>query len=305
MNLKEKFDECKKTGGFKRLKGYQVDIFIGYDENGNMAVAITENGKKERISSSKFIKVTFNTRTDGKLILMFSLTDKTYEDIYLKFCNDLIESCECAGQEVAISCGVLRWKYWQSTFSKKKSDILSEEEIKGLIGELYIVKNHFFRQVSIEDSIRAWLGPLGGHKDFEIDDTWYEIKSTNESSIQITINSLEQLESDIDGYLFIVRLERTSDISTDSLDLNTIIKEISKTLSDPNVMDLYLERLNAAGYEYSEEYDAYKYRFKGIKLYLVNDSFPRLRKNEINPSIIKAEYSILIDGISEFEEKIV
>lgn len=302
MSLKERFEENTAKQGVRRLKGYNTNIYLGYDDDGHMTVAIDEFGKKEKVTSSKFIKVAFVPRTDGRLLLMFSLTDRAYEDIFLKFCSDLIGSCESAGPSMAISCAVLRWKYWQSTFSKRKSEILSEIEIKGVIGELYVLKNWMYDRFGVSDSVKSWLGPLGGHKDYEINDTWYEVKSTNEGSIQITVSSLEQLESDNDGHLFVVRLEKTSETSRDALDLNSIVSDISKTITDPDIMDLFLERMNASGYEYNDEYDAYKYHFKGMKLYSVNSEFPRLRKGEIHPAITKAEYTILIEGMSEFEE---
>ena len=76
--------------------------------------------------------------------------------------------------------------------------------------------------------MESWMGPLLGHKDFEIDDTWYEVKSVNENAIQVTISSLEQLESDVNGYLVVVRLEDTSSVSGCSINLNEVVISVAE-----------------------------------------------------------------------------
>ena len=89
--------------------------------------------------------------------------------------------CEKAGKEMAISNAVVRWKYWLELFGKKKGTLLDKSEIKGLIGELLLLKDKFIPEYGVTDAIASWMGPMLGHKDFEIADTWYEVKAVNEN----------------------------------------------------------------------------------------------------------------------------
>ncbi len=202
MDLKSKFEKGKANRTFQRIDStYAVNIFVGFDDDGRMTVVITENSIYKQISSTKLIEVSLKMRNDGKMALSFSLLDTAYESLFLIFCNDIIAICEKAGSDQAIACAIIRWKYWKEMFGKRKQTVLDKQEIKGLVGELLILKEFILKKWGEEKAVQAWLGPLLGHKDFEIDDTWYEVKSVNENALQVKISSLEQLESDKKGHL--------------------------------------------------------------------------------------------------------
>ncbi len=48
----------------------------------------------------------------------------------------------------------------------------------------------FIAKYGNRKAIGLWMGLLFGHKDFEIDDTGYEIKTVNENAIQVSVNSI-------------------------------------------------------------------------------------------------------------------
>ena len=221
MDLKSKFEKGKADRTFQRIDStYVVNIFVGFDDDGRMTVVITENSIYKQISSTKLIEAALKMRNDGKMALSFSLVDTAYESLFLIFCNDIIAICERAGSNQAITSAIMRWKYWKEMFGKRKQTVLDKQEIKGLIGELLILKEGILTRWGEERAVQAWMGPLLGHKDFEIDDTWYEIKSVNENALQVKISSLEQLESDKKGHLLVVRLEDTSTVAENSININ-------------------------------------------------------------------------------------
>ncbi len=303
MNIQEKFDKGATNKTYTRIDSqYKVNVFLGYNEDGQMSMVITEPGKENVVKSSKLIDVKLKRREDGKMALSFHLLDGSYKQMFLIFCKDMINVCELAGSRMAISNALTRWKYWKEMFGKKKNNILDKLEIKGLIGELLELRDHFMQKWSETEAVSSWMGPLLGHKDFEIDNTWYEVKSVTENAIQVKISSLEQLDSEIDGHLVIVRLEDTSTVSDNAINLNTIVASVAERIHDPNNMELFVTRLDNMGYSYDEEYDNYCFRYKGTEYYQVKEGFPRLTRSYIDDSIGNASYTILLNGIRDFKE---
>lgn len=303
MNLIEKFKVGKENNTYQRLDAaFKVNFYVGYNEEGMMSLVIVENGKELQVKSTKVIKVSSKPREDGKIALAFELLDESYQSLFLMFCKDIIISCESVGRENANANAITRWKYWKEMFSKRSTTVLDEGEIKGLVGELIFLKEHFLVNYHSDVAISSWMGPLYGHKDFEIDDTWYEIKSVNENAIQVMINSLEQLESEQEGHLVIIRLEKANSVTSGAIDLNSIVFEIIEKLIDLDDLNLFNQKLNNVGYVYDEEYDKYKFLHKGTQQYLVNDKFPRIRRKELFSEVGNVKYTIMIDGISQLRE---
>ena len=306
MDLKAKFTKGKENSTFQRIDStYTVNIFVGYDDDGRMTFVITENSTIKPVQSTKLIEVNLKKRDDGKLALSFSLLDTSYESLFLIFCNDIITICEKAGNDSAITSAMMRWKYWKEMFGKKKQTILDKQKVKGLIGELLILKEYFFTKWGEEKAIQAWVGPLLGHKDFEINDTWYEIKSVNQNAVQVKISSLEQLESEEKGHLIVMRLEDTSAVVQNPINLNSLVIEIVGLISDVENLSSFQKKLDNIGYVYDEDYNSWNFSYKGRQAYYVDDRFPRIRRMNLENSIGNVEYTIMLDGIEKFKEDLI
>ena len=171
---------------------------------------------------------------------------------------------------MAISSAAARWKYWKELFGNKKTDLLDSMSIKGLLGELLVLRDRLMVNYGPEAAVKGWMGPLLGHIDFEIDSTWYEVKSVSENAIQIIISSLEQLHSDCVGHLAVVRLEETSAVSTGGESLNSAVFSIANKIDDPEVLSLFWNRLDNMGFEINPEYDSCRYLHKGTQYYVVS-----------------------------------
>ncbi len=304
MNISEKFNIGRRSFTYQRVDAeYKTNIFLGYNEAGQMSMVITEVAKIQKMTSSKIINVSLRKREDNKIALSFDLVDYHYMDLFLIFCEDIIKTCERVSNDFAIKESIGRWKFWKEMFGKQDSHILEKQEIKGLIGELIVLQELFINEKGSKKAVESWLGPLLGHKDFEVDDTWYEVKAVNENSNQVTISSLEQLESNVLGHLILVRLEETSSVSKLSTNLNKIVLGLLDEIKDIYDLLLFKERIIQTGYIYDDRYNDINYTYKGMEQYKVDDQFPRLRKNMLHPSIGNAKYTILLDGIEGYREE--
>lgn len=304
MDLQKKFEVGAKSHTYQRIDAdYKVNIFLGYNDDGCMSMVITENGVDARVKSSKIIDVKIKRREDKKLALSFDLLDEAYKSMFLIFCKDIIVICEKSGPEMAISNALMRWKYWKEMFGRRKNHLLDKLEIKGLIGELIELKNFFMQKYDETKAITSWMGPMLGHKDFEIENTWYEVKTVAENATQVIISSFEQLESEEDGHLVIVRLEDTSAVTKNAINLNSLVLNIVNLIEDPENLEMFRTKLDNVGYSADMEYDSYNFLYKSTQRYVVNERFPRLRRDEINICIGNVKYSILLNGIAEFMEE--
>lgn len=58
MNLEQKFQVGAKNNSYQRIDtNFSVDIFVGYNEHGQMSLVIIEEGKEVKTYSSQFIQV--------------------------------------------------------------------------------------------------------------------------------------------------------------------------------------------------------------------------------------------------------
>ena len=82
MELLKKFEKGSVSHTYQRIDSeYKVNIFVGYNDDGQMSMVITENGREVPVKSSKFISAQLKRREDGKLALSFDLLDNTYKSL--------------------------------------------------------------------------------------------------------------------------------------------------------------------------------------------------------------------------------
>lgn len=304
-NIGEIFKECKDALEFKRVSStHPIKLYLGLDEIGRKALIYITEIVDVVFQSTKLIEVNVRTRQDGEKAVCFSLVDDTECDIFYKFCEDIIEHTKDANDLNGLKIIYNKWNRWINTFKNPHSEIMREKEIRGLIGELVFLRDYLFDKYTIEMAIQAWGGPNMSHKDVEISNTWYEIKTCYQSSKVVEISSIEQLDSNVDGHLCIVELEDSNIHVNGYLTLNKLIEQISDMIINVSLKEEFMKKVSSAGYYYHEEYDAFIYSCKAINKYLVNDDFPRLKKPNLPKEIATASYELLIPNLREFLEEV-
>lgn len=305
MDVSKIYEEGKELRTYRRIEpSYKANIFLGYNESGNMSLVIIGDHSYMEIKSTKFINISLTRRNDSKYALTFDLLDDRFETMFYIFTNDIINYCEGNDKDNTIPNAVKRWKYWKALFGNNLPSLLSINEVKGLIGELFFLKNYIMKMYGDELAINSWMGPELGHKDFELNDSWYEVKTVSEGAIQVGINSIEQLDSEFVGHLIVVRMEKSGLFVEGGITLNRLVESISSQIEDIELFSLFFEKLSGIGYRYSVEYDKYVFLFKGMEAYMINDQFPRIRKEQLPTAVSNVKYTLLLDLISCFREDI-
>ena len=297
------FKDAIHDNTWKRIdENHPIDIFIGKDGNGRYAFEYSGNFKiNKRIRSSKLIDVVHYTNNIGKMFLVFALTDNNCLRQFCAFCNDIVESTiSIKGDDNVIYKTICNVFFtWQKMF-RVQSSLLSEKEIKGLIGELLFLKNELIPVYGETESILAWTGPESAKKDFSINSTWFEIKSVDCSKNSVTISSMDQLDSDVVGNLIIYRLEKMAP-EFNGVSINELTESILAQITLLSNKDIFIDKLLKVKYSFESQYDTLVYAVKDIECYKVTEKFPRLERGKIHHAINSATYELTISDLLDFK----
>ena len=104
----------------------------------------------------------------GTQILAFKLLNSNQQDIFQNLCRDIVSVAARADYEAeAVSVALLRTWRWHHLLRSGRGTLLSQEEQKGLLGELFVLERLLLPNIDAYSAVRAWRGPLGSPKDFE------------------------------------------------------------------------------------------------------------------------------------------
>lgn len=298
--VKKIFEEEKLSKAYRRINSsHPINIYLGYNSIGKKSLVVIEESIIKNAISTKIIKVILGKREDGKIQLEFSLMDKLFEELFYKFCEDIVLASQNSLKERAIEDIVNRWNAWKTMFQNANNEVLSDIIIQGLIGELLFIKNYMIPKYGFEQAITSWEGPIGGHKDFVIANTWYEVKTCSFSSDTVKISSLEQLDSINVGYLKITRIEKTNETDATAVNLNMIVEEIKEKILSVDTLKLYYEKLSNLKYNYNALYDKITFKIGTEELFEVNEKFPCIRRKEIPAQVQSIQYELRISNLME------
>ncbi len=288
---------------FQRIDDEHVlDIFVGKDGENQKELMIISDLEPARITPSRSLDIQKGIRKDGRWSTRIKLLKKEEEEVFTHLCWDLIEhSRKAATKMLALEIFISRFLKWQKLMESGR-DLLSEEAIKGIIGELLYAENYLYRIKDWDAIFDAWLGPDGADKDFVFDDTWVEVKAISHGKSTVTISSLEQLTSPYSGCLAVFTVDATSPSDVDGFCFAGLVNRMRELLkASPNALLQYESKLMELGYSEHREYYEKYYVFRGARFFIVKEGFPRLDPSSVPTSIVKVKYDISLPELSAFE----
>ena len=281
-----------------RISTVSLECHIGYDDKLRRTLLILSRREMKLPPSSKTVEINQRRRKDGRFNLTLSLLSENETAVFVEMCRDLLAATEDARDESeALKKFWQRYKHWQNLFAAAKNDLLSEEQQRGLIGELLFLRGQIINGRPLKEAVAGWTGALKEHQDFSYSETWYEIKTVMEQADKVRIQSLEQLSLERIGELVIYRLAKTAG---EGFTLNSLVNELETLLRENSSAAQRFEvLLFQTGYVGREEYDEQSYRLAESMNFTVDENFPRLTKNNLPPAIIEASYSLNLRGLKE------
>lgn len=295
------FKTVDKKFGYKLYDNRNKSkLYFGYNDKLQKSLFLIYEGSISKINSSKFIEVFCGIREDNKSVLRFSVIGNESDEVFYRFCDDVIESLKNSKNSELQDVIITRYKIWKNVFQNIRKGKMSEIEILGLIGELIFLNDYMFNVFPMAIAINSWMGFSRAYKDFEIEDTWYEVKTKRKGALTIKISSVEQLDSIRDGILSVIDIERSNSSENVGFSLNVLVKKIIKRLEDADCLSSFINKLQEYGYDFSEEYDEIYYKKEGMSFYKVNSNFPKIMRKDLKKGIANVSYDIYCKDIKQY-----
>lgn len=300
QHIEEKFSTIQENSTYLRVsETHPLELYLGLNELGQKTLRFNGDFVPVKIVGNSVLVIKQVKTSLGHSIL-FSYNAKDNYALFYKLCEDIINHtshCEVSNGYVEI---VNRYNQWRKLFYGSKN-ILAEPEVQGLIGELLFLKDYAMKIYGVPEGLNSWSGPEPTHKDFSHDSEWYEIKSINSKKQNVTISSLEQLDSNVPGKLVVYHFEKMSP-NFNGISLNQLVDLILKGMKYNNDIDLFQDKLINVGYCYNEVYDNYVYNLVKKDVYTVNEFFPRINMEDLPRGVVKVKYDIELSAIEKFKE---
>ncbi len=309
IDFELKFDELVSEieGNQKKMDVNSIlGVFYGLSKEGLPRLAFSSSSASPKLKSTKVLRVEQGWESPLVYWTCFDLLQPDAKKAFCAFCSNLTEAIEGFVDEYSAFLALKRrYAIWKMMFRNNSEKVISPEKIQGLFGELYFLKNHLLHNCTPSEAIRAWGGGDGNSKDFAIQSTWYEIKTVGANSTEVKISSLTQLESEDEGHLVVIKVEKMSEqFEKNDASVGNLISSIISCIDDEEIEEAFSTKLNNYGLNSSCDCFSDKFDVKSVKQYKVDEKFPRLTsKNVPYKEICRAEYSLSIGMLNSYLEE--
>jgi hypothetical protein len=281
------------------------DLFIGVNKDGNRCLILALPNtlrlqllgiRKENLSIEYFSE---------KHVIVLQLTEPEYEDLF----DDLVISMYHGIKDIREPDAYSRFfietfHRWSDFFDDKSSDLLGEESIRGLMGELLVLKALIleFSPLKINAVLDFWKGPFGKGNDFELEDRYLEVKTKSPQAREVKIASEHQLHPTANKGLELIVISVQPDSS--GLTLADLIFEIRILIAERNgdvsIFWRALRPHNLSSKNVSE-YNIFRFKpVSWISYDCTDEGFPKITRTNIPPEISAVAYKLNVHSLTGF-----
>lgn len=247
-----------------------------------------------------------NNSDNNRLILL--LNNQNNWELFYSLCTDLVGATRYAtSAKSAVQIFLRRLDRWHEFLKANRSGLLSEEKIKGLIGELLFIKKHLTPAFGVGKAVSFWQGPEGLPQDFNVGQSAIEVKcQSGGTRPYIRISSEDQLCSQLpETLLFVVTLGKAPADFPDAVHLPGLVADIRQELrlAASNQTERFNDLLYATGYIDSENYVDFSYVVVNESMFRVSEGFPKICPADIHPGISKVSYEISLAACAPYQHR--
>ena len=313
-SLWEIMSQEKSVGLVKRLlpNNSPLKVFATYKHPENICGIAFSCDSKLKLSIDSFynlkelsVQLFLDTSHQPNRLLTIQLFSDANTDIFAYLCGNLVETIErCDTEAKAIKLVLNRLEKWKTMFSKGASDGLSITEQQGLYGELMYLHKLVLRGIfSYIDTLKIWVGADKAMRDFQGKDWAVEAKTISiNNADQITINGERQLDETLLDKLYLYHLSVEAS-RMNGQTLNDKVDELRSLFSDDKAaLNIFNAKLMEAGYfdHHRELYRERCYKIRKESIYVIDDSFPRIKESELRDGVSNTVYSINVSTCAEY-----
>lgn len=256
-----------------------------------------------RITTRAFeaVAARFPGLPQGRCAISIQLKDPAFEDLFSVMCEEITRVLRRETTSENACKALIRYVDRWRRFVEKGRRRLSDEAIRGLIGELVLLAR-CVRSLGALSAIQFWSGPTGALRDFELPDCSVEVKTfQSDTGASIRISDPQQLDTDNIRPVYLAAI-KLSHVQSSGLTLPEYIQRVEALIgADSEANELLQDRLADYGY-LSSQASLYteKYFAGPLSLYQVRESFPRIRSADVPPGVENVQFSIALRTLDYF-----
>ena len=288
------------------------DVFLGVknpETHRMVIIRVPFNTGKEfnfkyEFRGLKFDKI-YDPDNSGFLLLNLVLVDNQFKDIFDSLVADILAAIinESDNKKILKNYSNRLIK-WQSLFERFKQQGLTQEEQRGLYGELYFMRKFLLANSEFDKIIISWIGPEKHVRDFQFGKWSVEVKTTHGNNHQkVQISSERQLDTANTDNLFLNHLSLET-LQQSGETLNQMVDSIYELLSiNLSASNQFRNKLTDAGFfnPHRQYYSDIGYFIRQDLYYKVEHQFPRIEETDIRKGVGDVKYSIIVSLCNDYE----
>ena len=306
----KRIDNKKIEGGFHSIRispDSIPDLYLGFDSEGlrNLILSIPKpHSFRFKGVAKQNLSIDFFEESNHIVIKLIS---SVYSDLF----NDLILSLykRICYMSIAEEYGnelIKAFYRWSGFFTDHATNGLTDDIIKGLFGELTLLKEMVKQSdsFSIDAVLESWKGPYDAKNDFESDEKCTEVKTKEETKNEVRISSEFQLTLTPDKSLSLC-IVSVSVNHANGLTISELIDSVKELVSERNgEMGILINALLQKGL-FGSSLPLYDHlKFKPLEMTFYNcsaDTFPKITTQNLALGIFEVSYNLRISQLEEFK----
>ncbi len=314
MNPEDPWQSIVRPEQAARISGRRIDpqlpwdLFWAVDSAHHCLLVLqhrTEATPSRRLPKLRGLRVEAQLVSEGQQ-LVIRLLDREQKAIFYRFCTDVVQATALAKTEKeAVERFLGRTWRWHRLLRAGRAPGLTEEQQRGLIGELRLLEQRLLPLLGATASTRCWTGPLDAPRDFEISAVHVEAKTCGPTQTGVVISSEQQL--DLAGcdrlFLYVAKVAVAAEAPEDGVTVTDAAKRARAAIEavNPLAVDIFEERLFATGFDWDHDYSDRPWLVTGETLFEVRDEFPRLTPGMIPAGVENLSYRLALRTCADYE----
>jgi hypothetical protein len=236
--------------------------------------------------------------------LQVVLTDTSMREVFNPLASDIagIAHAKSDDAEAALAA-VGRFNHWCQMLQKLAESGLSLQARRGLVGELFFLRDYLLDAMPTTAAVRSWTGPTGAHQDFQFIGTAVEVKTSSGKEPQtIVINSERELDDTGVDLLVLAHFSLDERRGGSGESLNAIVDCVRDAVSDAAARDTLNDLLIRVGYLQQQRslYEEPRYTMRKQRFWRVTGDFPRITESDLRPRVGDCQYRISTAGLNKY-----
>ncbi|GAA3951460.1 PD-(D/E)XK motif protein [Chitinophaga oryziterrae] len=282
------------------------DLYLALDVKGDRFLILqVPNGINIQCQNIKMENLSIEWHEDSRFVVI-GLLNKQFTDLYNDLVLSLYNRIDKLTSPARYADEFIKCFYkWADFFEDNIPDKLSDVEVKGLFGELIVLRNYIADAdlTNCNTILNAWQGPFGRTHDFTFGDFNLEVKTKDDNQITVRISSEYQLQPEAGKNMRLAVVNVA--VKDNGKNLGMVIHEIKEIIIEKGAdMVTFLKAIIKAGLNAGNVvlYNHHKWEPLSISFYDCSsgDDFPKIISSRLPNGINTVKYNLTVDLIQDY-----